>query len=63
MTLNNDAKFEEEPTCCSKNDMTDLENFHASTGKSPNLHFDEVLRPKVYKVLANKLQRSYMSRQ
>ena len=46
MTLNNDAKFEE-LTCCYKNDMRDLANFHASTRKSQNLHFDGLLMSKV----------------
>ena len=49
MTLNSDAKFEEEPNCRCKNDMGNLENFHASTGKSQNLHFDGLLMSKVYK--------------
>ena len=54
MTLNSEAKFEEEPTCRCKNDMRNLGNFHASTGKSQTLHFDGVLMSKVYKVLAKK---------
>ena len=40
MTPNSDAKFEEEPTCRCKNDMRNLANFHASTQKPSNLHFD-----------------------
>ena len=49
MTLNSDAKFEEESTCCCKNDMWNLANFQASTRKSQILHFDGVLMSKVYK--------------
>ena len=34
----------------SKNDMRNLVNFNASSGKSENLHFDELLLSKVYYV-------------
>ena len=34
MIINNDAKFEEELTCCFKIDMTNLTNFDTSTQKS-----------------------------
>ena len=61
MTLNSDAKFEEEPTCRCKNDMKNLGNLHAKTGKSQNLHFDGVFMSKVYKALAKKLKMSYVS--
>ena len=61
MTLNSAAKFEEEPTCHCKNDMRNLVNFHAITGKSQNLHIDGVLMSKVYNVLAKNLQRNYVS--
>ena len=60
-TLNRDTKFEEEPTCRCNNDMSNLACFYASTGKSQNLNFDGVLVFKVYKVLATKLLRSYVS--
>ena len=43
MTLKSDAKFEEKLTLGSKNDMRNLVNFNASSGKSENLHFDVVL--------------------
>ena len=49
MTLNSDVKFEE-PTCCCKNDMRNLVNFHTSTVKSQNWHFDGLLLSKVYDV-------------
>ena len=40
MTLKSDAKFEEKLALGSKNDMRNLVNFNASSGKSENLHFD-----------------------
>ena len=40
MTLKSDAKFEGKLTLGSKNDMRNLMNFNASSGKSGNLHFD-----------------------
>ena len=43
MKLKGDAKFEEKVTFGSKNDMRNLMNFNASSGKSENLHFDVVL--------------------
>ena len=36
MTLKNDAKFEEKLALGSKNDMNNLMNFNASSGKSKN---------------------------
>ena len=50
MTLNSDAKFEEKLTLSSKNDMKNLVNFNASSGKSKNLHFDGVFLYKVCNV-------------
>ena len=40
MTLKSDAKFQENLTLGSKNDMRNLVDFNASRGKSENLHFD-----------------------
>ena len=40
MTLKNDEKFEEKLALGSKNDMRNLVNFNASSGKSENFHFD-----------------------
>ena len=55
MTLKIDVKFEEKLTLGSKNDMRNLFNFNASSGKSENLHFDVVLLFSIaYKVLAKK---------
>ena len=48
MTLKSDAKFEEKLTLGSKNDMRNLVNFNANSGKSENLHFDMLLLLKVY---------------
>ena len=45
-----DAKFEEKLTCGLKNDVRDLVNFRQTTQKSKNLHFDELLLSKVYKI-------------
>ena len=52
MTLKSDAKFEEKLTLGSKNDMRNLVNFNASSGKSENLHFDVLLLSIAYKVSA-----------
>ena len=57
MRVENDAKFEEKLALGFKNDMTNLVNFNASSGKSENLHFDVLL----YKVSAKKAQKSYLS--
>ena len=48
MTLKSDAKTQENLALGSKNDMTNLENFNASSGKSKNLHFAVLLLWKVY---------------
>ena len=50
MTLKSDLNFEEKLTFCLKNDMRNLVNFNASSGKSENLHFDEILLSKVCNV-------------
>ena len=61
MTLESDAKFQVTLAHGFKNDMTNLVNFNASSGKSKNLHFDVLLLSKVYYVWAKKVQRSYVS--
>ena len=61
MTLKSDAKFEEKLTLGSKNDMRNLVNFNASCHKSENLHFDGLVLSKAYKVLDEKVQKSYVS--
>ena len=55
MTLKNDAKFEEKLTLGSKNDLRNLVNFNASSGKSENFHFDRLLLQKVCNVSAKKI--------
>ena len=47
MTLESDAKFEENLTCGWKNDMRNLANFHQSTRKSQNWDFHRILSSKV----------------
>ena len=60
MTLKSDAKFGEKVTLASKNGMTNMANFNASSGKSENLHFDVLLLSIVYKFSAKKEQKSYL---
>ena len=55
MTLKSDAKFEEKLTFGPRNDMRNLVNFYASSGKYKNLHFDVLLLSKVYYVWAKKI--------
>ena len=43
MKVESDAKFEEKLAPGFKNDMANLVNFNASSGKSENLHFDALL--------------------
>ena len=43
MRLESDAKFEEKLALGFKNDVTNLVNFNAISGKSENLHFDVLL--------------------
>ena len=44
-----------------KNDKRNLVNFHVSSRKSENLHFDGLLLSKAYKDLDEKVQKSYVS--
>ena len=60
MTLKSDSKFEEKLTLGSKNDMRNLVNFNASSGKSGNLHFDVLLLPIAHKVSVWKVQKNYL---
>ena len=41
MTMKNDAKFEEELTCCFKTDMRNLTNFDSRTLKSEKVFYDQ----------------------
>ena len=61
MTLKGDAKFKGKLTCNLKKDIRNLVNFHASSQKSENLHFDGLLLSKAYKVLDEKVNKSYVS--
>ena len=61
MTLKSDAKFEEKLTLGSKNDMRNLVNFNASSGKSENLHFDVLLLLKTQYIWSKKVETSYVS--
>ena len=55
MTLENAAKFEENCCLVSKNDMMNLVNFNANSGKSENLQFDALLLSVAYKDSAKKV--------
>ena len=61
MTLKGDAIFKEKLTGGLKNGIRNLVNFHASSRKSENLHFDGLVLSKAYKVLDEKVQKSYVS--
>ena len=54
MTLKTAAKFEEKLSLGSKNDMRNWVNFHVSSQKSENLHFDMLFLSIRYKVSAKK---------
>ena len=51
MTLKGNAKFKGKLTCGLKNDLRNLVNFHLSSQKSGNLHFDGLFLSKAYKDL------------
>ena len=55
MTLKIDSKFEGKLTRGFKNDMRNLVNFNASSGKSENLHLDVLLLSIAYKVSVKKV--------
>ena len=61
MTLKGDVKFKRKLTCGLKNDIRNLFNFHASSQKSENLHFDWMLLSKAYEDLDENMQKSYVS--
>ena len=48
MRVESDAKFEEKLALGFKNDMMNLVNFNASSGKSENLHFEVLLLSTAY---------------
>ena len=61
MTLKGVATFNGKQTCGLKHNIRILVNFHASSRKSENLHFDWILLSKAYKDLDEKVQNSYAS--
>ena len=61
MTLKGDAIFKETLTDGLKNDIRNLINIHASSCKSENFSFDGLVLPKTYKVLDEKVKKSYVS--
>ena len=61
MTPKGDETFHGKLTCGLKNYIRNLVNFRVTSGKSENFHFDGPLLSKAYKVLDEKLQKSYVS--
>ena len=61
MTLKGVAKFKGKLTCGLKNDKRNLVNFHESSRKSGNLHFDGILLAIAYKDVDEKVQKSHVS--
>ena len=56
MALKSDPNFEEKLTFCLKNDVRNLVNFNASSGKSENLHFHGLCLLKACNVWNKKMQ-------
>ena len=61
MTMKDVVIFKEKLTGGLKNDIKNLTNFHGSRCKSEILYFDGFVFPKAYKVLDEKVQKSYVS--
>ena len=61
MKLKDDEKFKRKLTFGLKNYIRNLVNFHASSRKSANLHFDWMLLSKAYKDLDKNIKKSYVS--
>ena len=61
MTQKGDAKFKRKLTRGLKNDIRNLVSLPVSSQKPENLHFDGLLLSRVYKVLDEKVQKSYVS--
>ena len=59
--MKGDAELKGKPTRGLKNDIRNLVNFHANSRKSEKLHSDGLLLSKTYKVLDEKVQKSYVS--
>ena len=58
MILKGDPKFKGKLTCGLKNDLRNSVNFHSSSRKSENLHFDGFFLSKAYKDLNEKVKKS-----
>ena len=58
MTLKGDAKYKGKLIYGLKKDVRNLANFHASSQKPENLHFDWILLSKAYQDLDKKVQKS-----
>ena len=61
MRVESDAKFEEKLVLGFKNDMMNLVNFNASSGKSENLHFEVLLLSIAYNKFQLKKRRRVIS--
>ena len=57
MTLNGDPKSKGKLTYGLKNDLRNSVNFHSSSRKSENLHFDGLFLSKAYKDLDEKVKK------
>ena len=60
MTPKGAAKCKGKLTCGLKNGIRNLVNFHASSRKFENFHFDGLLLSKACKDLDEKVQKSYI---
>ena len=58
MKLKGGTKLTEKLICDLKKDMRNLVNFHASSQKSENLLFNQILLSKAYKDLDEKVQKN-----
>ena len=61
MALKGDAKFKGKLSHGLKNDIRNLVNLHASSQKPENVHLHGLVLSKSYKVLDEKVQKSYAS--
>ena len=61
IALKCDVIFKEKLIGGLKNDIRDLVNFHASSRKFENFYFDGLILSKTFKVLDQKVQKSYVS--
>ena len=61
MKLTGDAIFKEKLTPGLENDISNLVDFHASSRKSENVHFNGHFLSIAYQVSAKKVQKSYLS--